>query len=146
VKEKDNCMNSKRWLLAGVGAVAIAASAIVAPVVAHHSSAPFYDPNKTVEVTGVVTKLHIKNPHSFLYLDVDEKGQKVEWQVEMGTGAQLARNNLTVETLKPGTEIKVSGQPSRAEGSRGMCCIKMLMKADGSAILRGTVPKEPPLR
>ena len=136
-------MNLKRWCFAGACLVAGAAAV---PAIAHHSSAPFYDPNKTVEVTGVVTKLHIKNPHSFLYLNVDEKGQKVEWQVEMGTGAQLARNNLTVETLKPGTEIKVSGQPSRAEGSRGMCCIKTLMKADGSAILRGTVPKEPPLR
>ena len=136
-------MNVKRVVVV-VGVVA--AGALAAPVIAHHSSAPFYDPTKTVEVTGEVTKLHIKNPHSFLYLDVVEKGQKVEWQVEMGTGAQLARNNLTVETLKPGTEIKVSGQPSRAEGSHGMCCIKTLMKADGSAILRGTVPKEPPLR
>ena len=136
-------MNAKR----GLGIVtAVVAGAVAAPVIAHHSSAPFYDPTKTVEVTGVVTKLHIKNPHSFLYLNVDEKGQKVEWQVEMGNGAQLVRNNLTVDTLKPGTEIKVSGQPSRAEGSRGMCCIKTLMKADGSAILRGTVPKEPPLR
>jgi Family of unknown function (DUF6152) len=133
-------MNAKRFLVAGVVAVA---GALAVPVVAHHSSAPFYDPTKTVEIQGVVTKLHIRNPHSFLYVSVDEKGQKVEWQVEMGTGAQLARNNLTVETLKPGIEIKVSGQPSRAEGSHGMCCIKMLMKADGSAILRGTVPKEP---
>ena len=136
-------MNAKRWL---VGMAAVLTGAVAAPVIAHHSSAPFYDPSKTVEVTGMVTKLHIKNPHSFLYVDVDEKGKKVEWQVEMGTGAQLVRNNLTVDTLKPGTEIKVSGQPSRAEGSRGMCCIKTLMKADGSAILRGTVPKEPPLR
>lgn len=125
---------------------AVVAGVLVAPVIAHHSSAPFYDPNKTVEVTGEVTKLHIKNPHSFLYVDVDEKGKKVEWQVEMGTGAQLARNNLTVDTLKPGTMIKVSGQPSRNPDARGMCCIKTLMKADGSAILRGTPPKEPPLR
>ena len=136
-------MNSKRVLIV---AGAVAAAAVAAPAIAHHSSAPFYDPNKTVEITGEVTKLHIKNPHSFLYVAVDEKGTKAEWQVEMGTGAQLARNNLTVDTLKPGTMIKVSGQPSRAEGSKGMCCIKTLMKADGSAILRGTVPKEPPLR
>ena len=136
-------MNVKRVSVM-VGAVVIVA--LAAPVIAHHSSAPFYDPTKTVEITGEVTKLHIKNPHSFLYVTVDEKGQKAEWQVEMGTGAQLVRNNLTVETLKPGTMIKVSGQPSRAEGSKGMCCIKTLMKADGSAILRGTVPKEPPLR
>jgi hypothetical protein len=121
----------------------LVAAAVAVPAIAHHSSGPFYDATKKVEIKGMVTKLHIKNPHSFLYVDVDEKGKKVEWQVEMGTGAQLARNNLTVETLKPGTEIRVAGQPSRAEGSRGMCCIQLLMKADGSAILRGTVPKEP---
>jgi hypothetical protein len=133
-------MNLKRSILVlGV----VMAGAVVAPVLAHHSSGPFYDATKKVEVQGTVTKLLVKNPHSFLYLNVDEKGQKVEWQVEMGTGAQLARNNLTVETLKPGTEIKVAGQPSRAEGSHGMCCITMLMKADGSAILRGSVPQDP---
>jgi hypothetical protein len=139
-------MNAKRWF---VVAAAVAVGAVAVPVIAHHSSAPFYDPTKTVEVVGVVTKLHIKNPHSFLYLDVTDKQKgnaKVEWQVEMGTGAQLARNNLTVETLKPGTEIKVSGQPSRNPEAHGICCIKTLMKADGSAILRGTPPKEPPLR
>jgi hypothetical protein len=133
-------MDAKRLII--VGAVLVAA-AVAVPVIAHHSSGPFYDATKKVEIKGMVTKLHIKNPHSFLYVDVDEKGKKVEWQVEMGTGAQLARNNLTVETLKPGTEIRVAGQPSRAEGSHGMCCIQLLMKADGSAILRGTVPKEP---
>ena len=131
-------MSAKRLIL-----VVAVAAAIAVPAVAHHSSGPFYDATKKVEIRGMVTKLHIRNPHSFLYLEVDEKGKKVEWQVEMGTGAQLSRNNLTVDTLKPGTEIRVAGQPSRAEGSHGLCCIQMLMKADGSAILRGTVPKEP---
>jgi hypothetical protein len=134
-------MNGKRWTVAA--AAFAMAGALAAPAIAHHSSAPFYDATKKVEVQGTVTKLVIKNPHSFLYLNADENGQKVEWQVEMGTGAQLARNNLTVDTLKPGTVIKVSGQPSRAEGSHGMCCIQTLMKADGSAILRGRVPQEP---
>jgi len=135
-------MNAKRTRSILVGAV-VAAAAVAVPAIAHHSSGPFYDATKKVEIRGMVTKLNIRNPHSFLYLDVDEKSKKVEWQVEMGTGAQLARNNLTMETLKPGTEIRVAGQPSRAEGSHGLCCIQLLMKADGSAILRGTVPKEP---
>jgi len=136
-------MNAHRWTLT-VGLVLAAAVVMkTAPALAHHSSAPFYDATKKVEAQGPVTKFLFKNPHSFLYLDVMEAGKKVEWQVEMGTGAQLARNNLTVETLKPGTEIKVAGQPSRAEGSHGMCCIDLLMKADGTAILRGRVPEEP---
>jgi hypothetical protein len=121
----------------------IVASALAAPLVAHHATGPFYDPNKKVEVTGTVTKLAIRNPHSFLYLNAEEKGQTVEWQIEMGTGAQLARNNLTVENLKPGTKVIVSGRPSRAEGSHGMCCIQSLTKSDGTPILRGRVPQEP---
>jgi hypothetical protein len=133
-------MKGNRFVL--LGAVALAA-ALAAPALAHHASGPFYDATKKVEVKGTVTKLVVRNPHSFLYLDVEENGKKVEWQVEMGTGAQLAKNNLTMETLKPGTEIRVSGQPSRAEGSHGMCCIQTLMKADGSAILRGSVPRDP---
>jgi hypothetical protein len=52
-----------------------------------------------VEARGVVTRL-VKNPHSFLYFTAtDEKGQKVEWQIEMGTGARLARSSLTVNSL-----------------------------------------------
>ena len=80
-------MTAHRLILAGA---LLAAAAIAVPAIAHHSSGPFYDPTKKVEVKGVVTKLNIRNPHSFLYLDVDDKGAKVEWQVEMGTGAQLA--------------------------------------------------------
>ena len=128
-----------RWLVLMM--VAVLLPGVVAS--AHHSFAGTYVENKLMTLDGTVVEFNIRNPHSFLYLDVDEKGTKVEWQVEMGTGAQLSRNNLTVETLKPGTEIRVAGQPSRAEGSHGMCCINLLMKADGTAILRGTVPKEP---
>ena len=134
-------MNVKRR--STILAALVMAAAPAVPAIAHHSSSPFYDATKKIEVTGTVTKLLIRNPHSFLYLDVDDNGKKVEWQVEMGAGAQLARNNLTVETLKVGTEIKVSGQPSRAQGSHGMCCIQTLMKADGSTILRGSVPRDP---
>ena len=137
-------MTRQRTFVAAATVISALLLWAAAPAIAHHSSAPFYDPTKKVEVKGTVTRLLVKNPHSFLYLTApDEKGQKVDWQVEMGTGAQLARNNLTIETLKPGTEIVVSGQPSRAEGSHGMCCIISLTKADGTAILRGRVPQEP---
>ena len=48
-------------------------------------AAPFYDATKRVEAQGPVTKFLFKNPHSFLYFEAtDDKGQKVEWQVELG--------------------------------------------------------------
>jgi uncharacterized protein DUF6152 len=124
-----------------------AALALAAPAIAHHSSAPFYDATKKVEAQGPVSKFLFKNPHSFLYFEAnDEKGQKVEWQVELGPAASLTRTGWTPDTLKIGTVIKVVGQPSRAEGSHGMCCAK-ITKPDGSPITPGgrvTEEQQPP--
>jgi len=119
---------------------------MVAPVIAHHSSAPFYDSTKTVEAQGTVTKFLFKNPHSFLYFDADENGKKVEWQIELGAAGGLTRTGWTPDTLKPGTLIKVSGRPSRAEGSHGMCCAK-ITRPDGTPIVTGgrvTEEQQPP--
>lgn len=118
----------------------------VAPAIAHHSSAPFYDATKKVDAMGSVTRFLFKNPHSFLYFDSQESGQKVEWQIELGPAASLTRTGWTPETLKPGTIIKATGQPSRAEGSHGMCCAR-ITRADGSPIVVGgrvTEEQQPP--
>lgn len=115
--------------------MAAAAAALLAtvPALAHHSSAPFYDATKKVEAQGTVTKLLLRNPHSFLYFEADEGGKKVEWQVELGTAASLTRTGWTADTLKPGSMVKVVGQPSRAEGSHGMCCAR-ITRPDGSPV------------
>ena len=107
------------------------------PAGAHHSSTPFYDATKSAEAQGTVTRFLFKNPHSFLYFEAtDAKGQKAEWQIELGPAASLTRTGWTPETLKPGTLIKAVGQPSRAEGSHGMCCAK-ITRPDGSPIVAG---------
>jgi hypothetical protein len=130
-------MNVQRW----IGAAAlIAASALlytVAPALAHHSNAPFYDSSRRVEAEGPVTKFIFRNPHGFLYLNApDATGQVVEWQIELGAPISLSRTGWTPDTLKPGMIIKVSGAPSRAEGSHGMCCVR-ITKPDGSPITLG---------
>jgi hypothetical protein len=64
----------------------------------------------------------------------------------LGPAASLTRTGWTPETLKAGTVIKASGQPSRAEGSHGMCCAK-ITHADGSPIVAGgrvTEEQQPP--
>ena len=129
-------MTIRHWIVPGVIVAAGAAAALTVPALAHHSSAPFYDATKRVEAQGAVTKLLIRNPHSFLYFDETTPQGKVEWQIELGTAASLTRTGWTTETLKPGTIVKVSGQPSRAEGSHGMCCAR-ITRADGSPIVQG---------
>ena len=86
----------------------------VTPAVAHHSAAAAYDETKNVEVQGTVTRVLVRNPHSWVFLDsTDDKGQKVEWQIEMGGTTSMA---WTKEALPVGAAVKVAGHPSRAPG------------------------------
>ena len=60
-------MSIRRW----VAVVATACFAIlVAEAIAHHASAPFYDPENRVEFEGIVTRWVFRNPHAFLFLNV----------------------------------------------------------------------------
>ena len=130
-------MNAKRWIGAAA-VVLLGAFAITAiPAIAHHSSAPFYDSTKRVEMQGAVTRFVFKNPHAALYVDAtDDKGETIQWQIELGAPASLVRTGWTPETLKAGVMIKASGQPSRAEGTHGMCCAR-ITRMDGSPIVAG---------
>ncbi len=110
---------------------------INAPLSAHHASAPFYDPENRVSIEGSITRFVFRNPHAFLFIDaVDENGQTVEWQVELGAPVSLRRTGWTPDTLEVGMVVKVTGNKSRADGSFGLCCVRMT-REDGSPVLRG---------
>ena len=111
--------------------LALAFFAIVAPVAAHHSAAAAYDETKRVETQGTVTKILVKNPHSWIFLEsTDEKGQKIEWQIEMGGVPSMgwAKDGLPI-----GGAVKVVGHPSRAPGSHGITGATFA-KLDGTPI------------
>lgn len=130
-------MSIRRWISAAAAAATLGAALVVIPVLAHHSSAPFYDPDQRVEIEGAVTRFVFRNPHAFLYLDViDESGATTEWQIELGAPVGLRRTGWTPDSLPLGMMVKASGRPSRAEGSTGLCCVRMT-RADGSPILEG---------
>jgi hypothetical protein len=104
---------------------------IVTPVVAHHSAAAAYDETRRVEAQGTVTKILVRNPHSWVFLEsTDDKGQKIEWQIEMGGVPSMswAKDGLPI-----GMAVKVAGHPSRAEGSHGITGATFA-KTDGTPI------------
>ncbi|MCC6992437.1 MAG: hypothetical protein IT181_25760 [Acidobacteria bacterium] len=119
----------------GIVAAALAAAVLVSagPVAAHHSAAAAYDESKKVEAQGTVTRVLLKNPHSWVFMEsTDEKGQKVEWQIEMAAAASLG---WTPATLPVGTVVKVVGSPSRAPGSHGMTGARFTLP-DGTPVGR----------
>ena len=105
--------------------------AAVTPVVAHHSAAAAYDETKRVEAQGTVTKVLVRNPHSWVFLEsADDKGQKIEWQIEMGGVPSM---EWTKDALPVGAAVKVVGHPSRAPGSHGVIGATFT-KADGTPV------------
>jgi hypothetical protein len=130
-------MSTKRLISAALAAAIAGAALLMTPVLAHHASGPFYDPEKRVDIEGTVKRFVFKNPHAFLFVDVtDAAGAVVEWQIELGAPVGLQRTGWTPETLPMGMVVKVSGQPSRADGSTGICCVRMT-RQDGSPVLSG---------
>ena len=90
-------------LIAGVALITV-------PAVAHHSFAAEYDNKKVVTVKGIVTKVDWMNPHVYFYMDAtDEKGNIVNWALEMGPPGLLSRSGWTRNTMKVGDEVTVAG-------------------------------------
>ncbi len=122
-------MKAILWI---VGVVLLIATA--APMIAHHASGPFYDPEQRVEARGTVTRFVFRNPHSFLYVDQpSDNGETIHWEIEMGAAVSMSRRGWTPDTIQAGNEIKAVGQPSRAPGTFGMCCAE-LTNPDGTPI------------
>lgn len=130
-------MNTKRLITAASLAVSLGVAMVMTPVFAHHASGPFYDPDRRVEIEGTVKRFVFRNPHAFLFVEVaDASGAITEWQIELGAPVSLQRTGWTPDTLPMGMVVKVTGQPSRADGSTGLCCVRMT-KQDGSPVLSG---------
>jgi len=81
---------------------------------AHHSFAVFFDPDKTIKLTGKVTAFHFTNPHGIIAFDVTGPDGKVQqWRAETNAPVVLMRRGWTRASIKPGETITVDGWVSR---------------------------------
>ena len=96
-----------------LAAAIVVASAV--PVMAHHSFAAEFDAAKTVDFTGVVTKVEWMNPHVYFYVDVKDPqtGKVANWGCEMGSPNGLTRQGWNRNTLRIGMMIRVEGSSAK---------------------------------
>jgi hypothetical protein len=84
---------------------------MVAPAFSHHSHAMF-DHTKQITVTGTVSEYVFRNPHVFLYVDVQsEDGKTVNYWVEMSNLPNMIRRGIGQNTFKPGDKVTVNLHP-----------------------------------
>jgi len=95
-------------------ALALGACLVAAGAGAHHSFAATYFEDKTQMIQGTIVQFLFRNPHSFVHVEApDDKGQMQRWAVEWAATAQLKESGVDYQSLKPGDEVIVTGNPGR---------------------------------
>ncbi len=98
----------------------------------HHSFAATYYVDQVITVKGTMSQFMYRNPHSFVKVESkDDKGNPVSWSVEWGGGAQLTQDHVNRDTLKPGDEVIVTGNPGRDPAEHRIRLQKMVRPVDG---------------
>ncbi|MBK9252491.1 MAG: hypothetical protein IPM70_11620 [Proteobacteria bacterium] len=101
-------------------ALLVAATATGAAI-AHHSFAAEFDGAKKLKLTGTVTKVQWRNPHTYFFVDVKgEDGQIHNWAMELGSPNVLMRRGWTRDSLKIGDQVTIEARARATTATRAM--------------------------
>lgn len=101
-------MKNLKWACLLAGAMALG---MVSPALSHHSHA-MYDHTRQVSVSGTVTEFLLRNPHTFLHIDVkSENGETVSYAIEMSNLTNMISRGIGKATFKPGDKVTVNVHP-----------------------------------
>src|SRR5580692_8630387 len=107
------------------------------PLAAHHSFEAEYDFNKTLKVTGTVTKMESMNPHAHFFVDVkDDSGKVTNWNFELGAIPVLLKQGWRKDSLKAGDQVTVEG--SRAQDGSTTGNARSVKLPDGRRVFGGS--------
>lgn len=109
----------------------------VAPLEAHHAFTAEFDADQPVTLRGIVSRVELINPHSWIHIDVTEpNGEVVTWAIEGGTPNTLFRQGVTQSSLSPGVEVIVDGYRA-IDGSNKANGRDITFASDGRKIFIG---------
>lgn len=105
---------------------------VSSPALAHHSTAE-YDMSQVTVVKGSVTQFEWTNPHAYIHVESkDDKGKVEKWAGELGSLGMLSRVNWNRDSVKPGDQITMYGNP--AKDGKTMMHITKIVYANGQEL------------
>lgn len=101
-------------------------------VSAHHNFATHYDATNIIEVSGTLTSVELRNPHSFFMLEVSGSDGSIEtWEIEGHAVGILRREGIAADTFSVGDVVTVSGPRGRRK-DKNLVLGANLQAADGT--------------
>jgi len=105
---------------------------------AHHAFSQEFSVDLPVNLNGIVTKVELINPHSWIHIAVvNEDGEEESWMIEGGSPNSLFRQGVTRDSIPIGAELNVFGYQARDRSMKAVG--RDISFADGSPLFfRGT--------
>lgn len=75
---------------------------------AHHGWGG-YDASRPMTITGAVERIAWENPHVMMVIPFQGKS----WEAVLAPPLRMSARGLNADMLKPGTQVKLEGYPSR---------------------------------
>ena len=125
--------------ISGGFCVAVCLFLLTGPAFAHHGGSA-YDNANPMTLSGTVKEFHFIQPHPLIALAVkDDKGNVVDWSIEMTAPNHLVRYGWSGKRLKAGDEITVTGSP--AKNGLKVLNLRKISYTNGEVIPLGPPPE-----
>jgi hypothetical protein len=85
------------------------------PAVGHHSLSGQFDVERSVQITGTVSRVDWTNPHVYIYVDVKQAdGAVATWRLETLPVAMMRKAGLSkTELMGEGKPVQIDAYPAR---------------------------------
>jgi len=112
---------------------------------AHHSLSGQFDVDKSVHITGVVSKVDWMNPHCYIYVDVKQPdGSTMTWRLESLPVAMMRKAGLDKkELMGDGKPVEIDAHPAR-NGTPNLGYMLHIKFQNGRYVAFSKVPGEQP--
>ncbi len=92
--------------------MAAAIGITTAPLVGAHHSFAMFDFEQELRLEGTVTKFDYVNPHSWLYVNIEnDDGTITEWGFELDAPPRLRRLGISPRFWEPGDRVVIKTNP-----------------------------------
>jgi hypothetical protein len=112
---------------------AIALTGLPATILAHHSISGYFFIDQRQKLEGTVVEFEYKSPHAFIHMDARDPGtnELVRWSIEWGPVRHLESQGVHADSIKPGDQLVILGNPPRRAGEHSLHLVGVLRPSDG---------------